>query len=127
MSDALLLTKLYVPPVRPNIALRPRLLERLNAGLTAGNKLTFISAPAGFGKTTLVSEWVATCGQPVAWLSLEEGDNDLARFLIYLIASLQTIQNDIGKGVLGALQSSQPLTTNNAILLAPLLNEISAI
>ncbi len=127
MSDALLLTKLYVPPVRPNIALRPRLLERLNAGLTAGNKLTLISAPAGFGKTTLVSEWVATCGQPVAWLSLEEGDNDLARFLIYLIASLQTIQNEIGKGVLGALQSSQPLTTNNAILLAPLLNEIAAI
>jgi len=127
MSDALLLTKLYVPPVRPNIALRLRLLERLNAGLTAGNKLTLISAPAGFGKTTLVSEWVATCGQPVAWLSLDEGDNDLASFLIYLIASLRTIQNDIGKGVLGALQSSQPLTTNNAILLAPLLNEISAI
>ena len=127
MSDTLLLTKLYVPPVRPNIALRLRLLERLNAGLTAGNKLTLISAPAGFGKTTLVSEWVATCGQPVAWLSLDEGDNDLASFLIYLIASLRTIQNDIGKGVLGALQSSQPLTTNNAILLAPLLNEISAI
>jgi LuxR family maltose regulon positive regulatory protein len=127
MSDPLLLTKLYIPTVRSNIVLRPRLLERLNEGLSAGNKLTLISAPAGFGKTTLVSEWVATCGQPVAWLSLEEGDNDLARFLIYFIASLQTIQNDIGKGVLGALQSSQPLTTNNAILLAPLLNEIAAI
>ncbi|PKO13383.1 MAG: helix-turn-helix transcriptional regulator [Chloroflexi bacterium HGW-Chloroflexi-10] len=127
MSDPLLLTKLYIPAVRSNIVLRPRLLERLNEGLSAGNKLTLISAPAGFGKTTLVSEWVVTCGQPVAWLSLDEGDNDLARFLTYLVASLQTIQNDIGKGLLGALQSSQPLTTNNGFLLAPLLNEIAAI
>ena len=58
MPEPLLLTKLYVPPPRPKIVLRPRLIERLNEGLSAGRKLTLISAPAGFGKTTLVSEWV---------------------------------------------------------------------
>jgi hypothetical protein len=67
--------------------------ERLNAGLIAGCKLTLISAPAGFGKTTLVSEWVVGCEwRPVAWLSLDEGDNDPARFLTYLVAALQTIE-----------------------------------
>ncbi len=125
MSEPLLLTKLYVPPPRPNLVLRPRLIERLNEGLHC--KLTLISAAAGFGKTTLVSEWVASCGQPVAWLSLDEGDKDPARFLTYLVAAIQTIQKDIGKGVLGAIQTSQPLTTINEFLLATLLNEIAAI
>ena len=58
----ILQTKLYVPPFRPELVSRPRLIERLNAGLSAGRKLTLVSAPAGFGKTTLVSEWVAGCG-----------------------------------------------------------------
>ena len=98
-------------------------MERLNEGLAAGRKLTLISASAGFGKTTLVSEWVASCGRPVAWLSLDEGDNDPTSFLTYLVASLQTITKDIGKGVLGA----QPLTIINEVLLATLLNEIAAI
>ena len=102
MSLPVLATKLYVPPLRPNIVRRPRLIERLNEGLH--RKLTLISAPAGFGKTTLVSEWLAGCGQPVAWLSLDEGDNDPARFLAYLVAALQTISKNIGDGVLGALQ-----------------------
>jgi LuxR family transcriptional regulator, maltose regulon positive regulatory protein len=57
------------------------LVERLNDGLAAGRKLTIISASAGFGKTTLVSEWVVVCGRTVAWFSLDEGDNDPARFL----------------------------------------------
>ena len=108
MSEPLLLTKLYVPPPRPNIVLRPRLIERLNEGLSAGRKLTLISAPAGFGKTTLVSEWIASCGQPVAWLSLDEGDNDPTRFLTYLVAALQTIAPKIGEGMLASLQSPQP-------------------
>ncbi len=69
MSDALLLTKLYVPPLRPNIVLRPRLIKRMIECLQS--KLTLISAPAGFGKTTLVSEWIAGYGRPVAWLSLD--------------------------------------------------------
>ena len=108
MPGALLLTKLYVPPPRPNLVLRPRLVERLNEGLSAGRKLTLISAPAGFGKTTLVSEWVAGCERPVAWLSLDEGDNDPTRFLTYLVAALQTIAANIGEGVLAVLQSPQP-------------------
>jgi LuxR family maltose regulon positive regulatory protein len=65
------------------------LLERLNTGLQ--RKLTLISAPAGFGKTTLLSECAARCGRPVAWLSLDEGDNDPAHFLAYFIAAIQTI------------------------------------
>ena len=77
----LLQTKLYIPPVRPELVSRPRLIERLNAGLPAGRKLSLVSAPAGFGKTTLVSEWVAGCERPIAWLSLDDGDNDPTRFL----------------------------------------------
>jgi ATP/maltotriose-dependent transcriptional regulator MalT len=69
--------------------------------------VTLISAPAGFGKTTLVSEWVAGCERPAAWLSLDEGDNDPTRFLACLVAALQTIVPTIGAGVLGVLQSPQ--------------------
>src|ERR671917_2280114 len=106
MSLPLLATKLYVPPRRPNGVLRPRLIERLNAGLH--RKLTLIAAPAGFGKTTLVSEWVAACGRPVAWLSLDNADSDPTRFLLYLVGALQTIAPAIGAGLLQALESQQP-------------------
>jgi LuxR family maltose regulon positive regulatory protein len=102
---------------------RPRLIERLNAGLH--RKLTLISAPAGFGKTTLVSEWIEGLGRPVAWLSLDEGENDPARFLAYLVAALQTIAANIGEGVLGLLQSPQPPPTE--AMLTTLLNEITTI
>jgi LuxR family maltose regulon positive regulatory protein len=71
-------------------------------------RLTLISAPAGFGKTTLISEWIAGCQRPAAWLSLDEGDSDPTRFLSYLVAALQTIAPNIGEGVLGALRSPQP-------------------
>ena len=101
MSTPILATKLYTPPPRAKIVLRPSLIERLNEGLSSGRKLTLISASAGFGKTTLVSEWIAGCGRPVAWLSLDEGDNDPSRFLSYLIAALQTIKAEIGSGALG--------------------------
>jgi LuxR family maltose regulon positive regulatory protein len=123
MSPELLSTKLFTPPVRKNIVPRPRLIEQLNEGLEG--KLTLISAPAGFGKTTLVSEWLANCGRPIAWLSLDEGDNDLARFLTYLIAALQTISIDIGSGVLPMLQSPQPPSSES--ILTSLLNEIVTI
>ncbi len=140
MSTPILATKLYVPLLRPKVVLRPRLIERLNEGLRQshgfGRKLTLISASAGFGKTTLVSEWVAGCerGEPkvrVAWLSLDEGDNDPARFLTYLVAAVQTVAprgsavDEIGAGVLAALQSPQPPPTES--LLTTLLNEIAAI
>ena len=115
MSTPILATKLYIPVPRPKVVPRPRLIERLNEGLRQSRgfarKLTLISAPAGFGKTTLVSEWVAGCerGEPemrVAWLSLDAGDSDPTRFLTYLIAALQTIAANIGAGVLGC---SKPL------------------
>ena len=88
-------------------------------------ELTLISAPAGFGKTALVSGWVAGCDQKVAWLSLDEGDNDPTRFLSYLIAALQVISAGLGEGILGALQSPQPPPTES--ILTVLLNEITNI
>ena len=123
MSTPILATKLYVPPPRPGVVLRPRLFERLDEGLHS--RLTLICAPAGFGKTTLISEWLAGCERPVAWLSLDEGDNDPTRFLAYLVAALQTIAANIGEGVLGMLRSPQPPPTE-AILTA-LLNEIDTV
>jgi len=127
-QQSLLATKLYIPPTRPELVSRPRLIERLNSGLH--RKLTLISAPAGFGKTTLVSEWLASCEQlepkvRAAWLSLDEGDDDPARFLAYMIAALRTIESTIGKGVLSALQSPQPPPAE-AVLTA-LINEIAVI
>src|SRR5712691_8844042 len=123
MLMPILATKLYIPRLRPNVVSRPRLLERLNEGLQ--RKLTLIAAPAGFGKTTLVSAWVAGCDRQVAWLSLDEGENDPTLFLTYLVAALQTIAPNIGEGVLGALQSPQSPPTE-AILVA-LLNEITTL
>ncbi len=124
MPATILATKLYIPPPRPAIVPRPRLVERLNEGLASGRQLALISASAGFGKTTLVSEWIATLtpsplpvgegpGVRVAWLSLDEGDDDPTRFLTYLIAALQTLPPriggaNIGAGALAMLQSPQP-------------------
>jgi LuxR family transcriptional regulator, maltose regulon positive regulatory protein len=119
----ILATKLYLPRLRPNVVSRPRLLERLNEGLH--RKLTLIAAPAGFGKTTLVSAWVEAIARPTAWLSLDEGENDPAQFLAYLVAALQTIVAPLGEGLLGVLQSSQP-PPPEAILTA-LLNEITTL
>src|SRR5437867_12013093 len=123
MPTPILATKLYLPPLRPNVVSRPRLLERLNEGLH--RNLTLIAAPAGFGKTTLISQWVASCDRQVAWLSLDEGDSDPTRFLTYLVAALRTIAPTIGAGVMGLLQSPQPPPTE-AILTA-LLNEITTL
>jgi LuxR family maltose regulon positive regulatory protein len=150
-SDAqdvpLLKTKLYIPPVRPGLVSRPRLVEQLDQSIRSGCKLTLISAPAGFGKTTLLSEWVChlglCCAEPrlgttdtptpqnrqstivnrVAWLSLDEGDNDPTRFLTYVIAALQTVEDSMGQGLLPALQSPSPV--NVEAVLTTLLNEIA--
>ena len=119
----ILATKLYIPPLRPNVVRRPRLIERLSAGLH--RKLILISAPAGFGKSTLLSEWTLGLGRPVAWLSLDEGENDPVRFLTYLVAALQTIAPAVGEGTLGVLQTPQPPPTE--ALLTTLLNEITTI
>jgi len=136
MLAPVLATKLYIPPPRPRAVFRAKLLERLNEGLLAGSKLTLISASAGFGKTTLVSEWVSalTSSQfpvkedkkvKVAWFSLDEGDSESTRFLTHLVAALQTVTPNLGKGLLAVLQAPQPPPTD--ALLSSLLNGITAI
>ena len=107
MSRPILATKLYMPTPRARVVPRPQLIERLDAGLDG--KLTLISAAAGWGKTTLVSAWIAALqashrpqgegpGVRAAWLSLDEGDSDPVRFLAYLIAALQTVAPPVGQG-----------------------------
>ena len=125
----LLKTKLYVPPVRPDLVSRPHLLARLNDGLRQGHKLTLLSAPAGFGKTTLLSEWVAGCGPRarVAWVSLDEGDNDATQFWSYAISALQTLEPAIGQTALGALQASQAQPPPLEPLLTSLVNDVTTL
>jgi LuxR family maltose regulon positive regulatory protein len=131
MSTPILATKLFIPPPRPKAVSRPRLIERLNEALH--RKLTLISAPAGFGKTTLVSEWLAASAgrerpegpRQVAWLSLDEADSNPTRFLSYLVAALQTIAPSLGDGLTGELQSPQPPPIES--VLAALLNELATI
>ena len=104
-AGPLLETKLYVPRPRRGLVARPRLIERLNRG--AESKLTLISAPAGFGKTTLLAEWLAAApadGRSAAWLSLDQGDNQPASFWTYLIAALQTVAPGVGASALSLLQ-----------------------
>ena len=107
--SSLFATKLYFPPPRPNLVPRPRLVERLNAGLK--KPLTLISAPAGFGKTSLMSEWRMGNGSKTsaAWLSLDEGDNDPSSFWSYLISSMETLQGNSFDTTRGLLQSPQPV------------------
>src|SRR5215469_14747743 len=119
----LLATKLYQPRPRAQLVPRVQLVERLQQGLSGA--LTLASAPAGFGKTTLISQWLAGCARPVAWLSLDERDNDPARFLTYLVAALQTISATIGAGILRVLQASQPPPFE--ALLTTLLNDLTTL
>ncbi len=123
MTTPLLTTKLYIPPVRPELVPRPRLIERLNAGLH--RKLTLISAPAGFGKTTLVNVWLRSTDQPFAWIFLDEGDNDLIRFLNYLVAAFRQVDDGIGRAVQHLLEAPQ-LPPVEA-LLTELINDIAAV
>jgi LuxR family maltose regulon positive regulatory protein len=153
MMDTLLQTKLQIPPTRSDLIHRPQLIERLNAGLE--DRLILISAPAGYGKTTLVSEWLSDCGLQIddfrlnegegsiretrskaaqgektpvgmraAWLSLDEADNDPRRFLVYLLAALKKVQEEIGRSVEAMLRSAQP-PPDEAILTA-LVNDIAS-
>jgi LuxR family transcriptional regulator, maltose regulon positive regulatory protein len=101
----LLRTKLFIPRMRTNLVSRPRLVERLNSSLD--KKLTLISAPVGFGKTTLLSEWIRKCPRYVTWLFLDEGDNDPTQFWAYFIASLQETNPDLGASAFALIQSPQ--------------------
>jgi LuxR family maltose regulon positive regulatory protein len=123
MATPLLTTKLYIPPPRPELVPRPRLLELLNTGLY--RKLTLISAPAGFGKTTMLSDWIGELNLPVAWVSLDEGDNDRNRFLLYFVTALQTIQPGTGETVQAMIQAPQSPSIES--ILTELINEIASI
>ena len=121
--DQLIKTKFYIPPVRQDIVPRARLIDQLNSGLH--RKLSLVSAPAGFGKTTLVSSWIHQQERPAAWISLDEDDNDLRVFLSYLIAALQIIEKNIGNEILLTIQASQALQVPS--LLTMIVNEIDAL
>ena len=125
MSAPLLQAKLFAPPLPPQPVTRPRLTAQLDAGLGWGSKLSLVSAPAGFGKTTVIRAWLGELERPFAWLSLDESDNDLVRFCQYFIAALRTIHTDIGAGLMEAYQAeNEPLPITNP--LTALLNELMA-
>ena len=125
MASPLLATKLHVPRRRSGLVARPRLLERLSR--ESDPKLTLVSAPAGFGKTTLLAEWLAAVsadGRSVAWLSLDKSDNNPTLFWTYLIGALETAAEGVGGRALSLLESPQPPVE---AVLATLLNELSAL
>ena len=124
MARPIIATKLYVPKPRRDLVARPRLLERLHRG--GESRLTLLSAPAGFGKTTLLAEWLGgTPGEDraVAWLSLDPSDNEPSSFWTYVVTALQTAVPGVGSGVLELIASS-PLPTD--LVLTTLLNELTA-
>ena len=129
MPIALLETKLYVPRSRRGLVLRPRLSERLDRG--TASKLVLVSAPAGFGKTTLVTEWLAARPAGLAderlaaWLSLDRGDNDPASFWAYVIAALRTVASGVGESALALLDAPQPPPIET--MLTTLLNDLGAV
>ena len=125
VENPLLQTKLYIPRSRTGLVPRPRLIERIKRG-TEG-KLTLVSAPAGFGKTTLLTEWLASApaaNGPAAWLALDHNDNEPMLFWAYVIAALQTVNAQVGTRALALLHSPQQMSVET--LLGTLLNDIAA-
>jgi LuxR family maltose regulon positive regulatory protein len=126
LSDALLATKLHIPPLRSNIVNRYQLIQRLNDGIAEDHRLALISAPAGYGKSTLLSEWVSQVKIPVAWFSLEKGENAPERFWSYFAIALSNIphlrQVGICEAFLQSLQKPQPPPMEE--LLTQLINDL---
>jgi LuxR family maltose regulon positive regulatory protein len=123
MSLPVLTTKLCYPPTRPNLVPRPYLTKRLN--LSTHVKLTLVSAPAGYGKSTLVSEWLRQTGLPSAWLSLDKSDNNLTRWITYVIAAIRTIAPTFGEMTSALLETTQPSSPD--AILTILVNELNNI
>lgn len=125
MRDAipLQITKLFIPPPRPEVVARPQLIERLNTALH--RPLTLIAAPAGYGKTTLAAAWAAQLAHPVAWLALDEADDDPLRFCTYLLAALQRAVPAVGVDLLPALRSGQ--LPPQPVLVGTLVNDLAAV
>jgi len=119
----MLATKLYAPSARPGLVPRPALLHRLDEGLRLGRRITVVTAPAGYGKTTLITSWLATRAEPFAWLSLDAGDNDPARFLTYLFAAIQRLTGEAP----GASQDgiAPAALAPPDLVLMPLINSLS--
>ncbi|MDH5466069.1 MAG: LuxR C-terminal-related transcriptional regulator [Candidatus Aminicenantes bacterium] len=120
---SLVTTKLYVPRLRPYVVSRPRLLDKLDE--VKDRKLALVSAPAGFGKTTLLSDWINQSRISAAWLSLDSGDNDHVHFLVYMIAALQGLGKNIGQAAAMMLHTPQPPPVET--VLAALINDISTL
>ena len=125
VSTPVLATKLFAPARRPQLVARPRVAERLDTTFDAGHRLTLVSAPAGFGKTTVLSDWLTDLDQRqsntrVGWLSLDDGDNDLTRFVAHLVAALQRAELDVDAAVLESLS-----TASAAAALTPLVNDVA--
>ena len=119
----MLFTKLHIPPTGNNVVHRPELFEKLNSGL--GRKLILVSAPAGYGKTTLLSDWISQNKIPTAWLSLDNGDNDPAVFLSYVVSGIQSIHNEFGQSALRLLNS--PNSSSVESIVGMLINELLTI
>ncbi len=119
--EQLLITKLYIPPQPSDLVPRPHLFKRLDDGLT--RKLTLVSAPTGFGKSTLVTGWLSERDQPAAWLSLDPGDNDPVRFWTYLIGAIQTIHQEMGVEARQIVSATQLRSIEPAAV--SLINDIS--
>ncbi|WP_110516304.1 LuxR C-terminal-related transcriptional regulator [Herpetosiphon llansteffanensis] len=123
MAIAILATKLMIPSLRTSVVNRSLLLARLQRGLD--RRVTVVAAPAGFGKTTLLSTWLQQTSHAKAWLTLDQRDNDPLRWLSYLVAALQTIEPTLGQSVQQALQAAQPAPSEQ--LIVSLINEINQI
>ncbi len=119
--DTILKTKLFMPPLREGMISRLRLIEQINNGIK--KKVVFVSAPAGFGKSSLMVEWVAQTKMPVAWVSLDKSENDPINFLSYLVSGVQSIYQNLGDTILGSLKS--PISPSIENLLNAWINEIS--
>ena len=122
MLSPMISTKLHIPQATSDLVPRPHLIQALDAALERPQRLILVSAPAGFGKTTLVAEWLRHSGMPAAWLSIDRDDNDPTRFWRYVVAALQTVNPDFGRSVQGACDS-QPVPPLKA-LVASLVNDL---
>jgi LuxR family maltose regulon positive regulatory protein len=122
VKSGLLATKLHRPSTPPKRVPRPHLIQRLDEGLESSRQMTLVSAPAGFGKTTCISDWADTLDCPVTWLSLDAADDDPGRFFAYLVAALQTVDANLGREIEGALRSGQ--LPPSEVISATLINDI---
>jgi len=125
MDDSILLTKLFIPSIPHSVIHRPHLIGQLTTGLQARKALALVSAPAGYGKSTLLAEWVTAYPGQIAWLSIDDRDNNTLRFWTYFVAALQTVTKPLGQSALEMMKSTQHFEPQ--LFLTALVNEVSAL